>query len=187
MTGTDVGTETERRELAARAASQEEDQAAIKRAIEALRSHQAAEKARAAAAMVQEKALQKELDKARAKASASSGAAEKLRTRFVPFDLRQRLSAAGRAEREALSVLRRSESDLAKAREGLERVRARVKGIPSEAAPRDLLEMIRHEEALLAQFEATASFAAEAHERAKAEHAEVRALYDAAMAAARKL
>jgi DNA primase large subunit len=184
LTATVTDREAERRALAEKAVHNAEAQAAIKKVMERLRAHEAKEKARALAAQAEARAISKELDKVRSQATAAASAVESLRQKFVPLEVRHALSAAARGEREALAVVTRTASDLSKARESLDRVKHRVKTVPSHAPAGDLLELVKREEDALASHEAAASFALEALERAKVEHATARAAHDAAMAAA---
>jgi hypothetical protein len=148
-------------------------------------SSPAAEKSRALQVKEQAKALGRERAKIQAMASAAGSAIDELRRKFVPIEVRNALRAAGRAEREAQAEVNRASSDLIKARESLQRVKERVRTVPSQASANDLRELVKREEELLASHEAAEAQAHQALEQAKAAHVGARMAFDAAMSTAR--
>jgi len=179
LTGVDEKTKRLAAELGPR-------QAAVKAAMAEKREAEEAEKRRALAWKDSQKALDKKLSDAQAKATASAVAEEQIR-QTVSVELRQAEKAAGREERAAQKTVERLAEDLRRGRDSVLEVKDRAKRVPVEAASKDVRDAIKRAEANQVARESDLNVAKEAHEAAKAKYTAAKAALDAAMAAARTL
>jgi len=179
--------EAKRRELAAAAKDHDEIHAKIKAVSLQIQKHDQERIAAMNRAKSEANALHKERAQLQARAAAAADAVSKLRAGWVPEDVRKAVSAAERAEREALAASARAEHDLTSARVNLEDAKKRVATVPSEASTGDLKRWIKEQEESVQPHEVRHAQSLEAVERAKSDAAAARAAYESAMAAARAL